>query len=458
MGLTRRELLGAAAATALGLRVPAATAARRGRVVVVGAGLAGLVCARELERAGFRVTVVEARDRVGGRVLTSREPFAGGQYAELGAEFVHFGDTAIRSLLGAFGIALEPAGGHSDGVVYRRERRRPYERFATPKVRADVALFRRRLAALGRGVDPEDPAAGSRALDARSALSLLHELGLDDRARFLVEHSLRTAYGVEPENLSLLFLVQQEKVARGRGKAFRIRGGADRLTEALAGRIVDLRIETPAQRIERRRSSVTVVAGGDELDAEWCVLAVPVPLLGAIAFEPKLPPLLATAAERLRYGHAVKTLLQYERRFWRARGESGDVLSDLSFETAWETTARRRGREGILAALPTGRNGILHGTIGRRSRALLAADELDDVYPGSRALLEATDTWAWHTDGWSLGSRVAFGPGQVTRFWDALRRPIGKLWLAGEHADGRAGTMEGAVRSGRRVAREIARR
>jgi monoamine oxidase len=401
-------------------------------VVVVGAGLAGLVCARELERAGFRVTVFEARDRVGGRVLTSRDTFAGGRYAELGAEFVGERHTHVRALAHGFGIGLDEVRAPT-GVVYRSGRRTPYEKFVTPRVKEDVERFRARLATLQ----------GS-ALDARSAAaSLIREHRLTDRARFLVEHDLRDTYGVEPENLSLLFLVQQAKLGRGQGKRARLRGGADRLPLALA-RGLDVRLETPVQRIEQRSGGVTVSAGGDEIDADRCVLAVPVPLLDSIEFEPALPPVLTAAVARLGYGHGVKTVLQYER-----RGHRGDVLTDLTFQTAWDTGTR------LLTAYTTGRNGVLHGTVSTRTRPLLVADELDEVYPGSRGLFELGETVSWHTDGWSRGTAVAYAPAQVGRFRNALRQPVGRLLFAGEHTDDYAGTMEGAVRSGIRAAAAI---
>ena len=446
MTLTRRQLLAATGAVALGLTRPARAKSPKG-VVVVGAGLAGLACADALERAGFRVTVFEARDRVGGRVLTIREPFAGGQYAEAGGEFIAAGDTTLRSLATSHGLELEPvAAATARGVVYRRGRRLPWARFATPRVQADVERFYSRARSL-RGA----------ALDARSAAWLIRDLRLTDRARFLVEHELRLTYGVEPESLSLLFLTQQTKLARVRGGAFRIRGGNDRLPLALAARL-DVRLETPVQRIEQRATGVTVTADGDELDADWCVLAVPVPLLGSIEFEPALPPTLASAIVRLRYGRAVKTLLQYEQSFWLAERDSGAILTDLTFDATWDGTGGRRGAKGVLVADTGGRNGLLYGTMGRRTRTLLVADEVDEAYPGSRALYEVGDTVSWYSEGWSRGSAVAYAPAQVTRFQAAVRAPVGRLQFAGEHTDAPAGTMDGALRSGGRVAAAIARR
>ena len=168
-------------------------------------------------------------------------------------------------------------------------------------------------------------------------------------------------------------------------------------------------------------------------------------MLASIEFEPRLPPTLGAAVERLAYGNGVKAALQYERR------PTGDVISDLTFQTAWSAGGR------LVTALSTGRHGLLLGSVSRRTRPLLVADELDDVYPGSRGLYERGDSVAWHTDGWSQGTTVAYAPGQVNRFQAALRRPVGRVHFAGEHTDAFAGTMEGAVRSGRRAAVDVTR-
>ncbi len=420
--LTRREFLGAAAA------VPFALRARQKHVVVVGAGLAGLTCARRLQQLGFRVTVLEARDRVGGRVLTLRDAFDD-RYAEAGAEFVAANHNQTRALLRSHGIALDtvPLG---TTVVHRRGRRYSLRRFLPPTT--DLVRFTRQLASL-RPVP---------ALDARSAASLVRSAGLGDRDRFLVTHRLRDLYGVEPEYLSARFLAQQEAVLRGHGRESRIRGGADRLPLALA-RGLDVQLEEPASHVEQRPSGVSV----DGIDADNCVVTVPVPVLASMEFEPELPPRLVAAVEQLAYGHGVKTVLQYERTF----RPSGRLFSDLTFQTAWDDGAR------LVTAYTAGRNGLLLGSVSRRTRPLLVADELDEVYPGSRSLYERGESVAWQLDGWSQGTAVAYAPGQVNRFQAVLPRPVGRVHFAGEHTDAFAGTMEGAIRSGRRVAEAIAR-
>ena len=420
MPLTRREFLGAAAALTL-------SRTKRKHVVVVGAGLAGLVCARRLEQLGFRVTVLEARDRVGGRVLTFREGFEGGRYAEVGAEFVTANHSRVRALLRSLRIALTPWAPHT-ADIYRRGRRHLDHRFVTDRAAADLALFQARVMALR-------PAP---ALDARSAAWLMRDLKLSDRARFLLSEGLREQFGVEPEYLSLRFLVQQPPLSPPYA---RIQNGADRLPQALARRL-DVQLEEPASHIERRPSGVTV----DGIDADYCVVTVPVPLLASIEFEPGLPPVLATAVEKLAYGNGVKTVLEYRRRFW-----PDGITSDLTFRATWDAGG------GLVTAYTTGRNGILLGSVSHRTRPLLVADELDEIYPGSRALYEQGESYAWHLDGWSQGTAVAYAPGQVNRFQAALRRRLGRVHFAGEHTDDFAGTMEGAVRSGRRAAEGIAR-
>ena len=397
-------------------------------MVVVGAGLAGLVCARRLKQLGFRVTVLEARDRVGGRVLTFRE-FDGGRYAEAGAEFVAVHHEQTLGLLRRLGIGFAFADRFTPDV-YRRGHRQSFKRFLTDRTGKEIGRFRVRVARLRP----------SPTLDRRSVAWLMRDLRLSDRARFLLTQELREGYGVEPEYLSLLFYVQQVQVVRDANTVFRIRGGADRLPLALA-RGLDVQLEEPASRVERSGAGVSV----DGIDADFCVVTVPVPVLASMEFEPELPPGVEDAIDQLAYGHGVKSSLEYERRPTRG------VVADLTFQTAWDVSPR------LITAYTTGRSGILLGSVTRRTRPLLIADELEEIYPGSRAYYQGGEAVSWHTDGWSQGTAVAYAPGQVNRFQTTIRRPLGRLHFAGEHTDAFAGTMEGAVRSGRRVAEAVAR-
>jgi monoamine oxidase len=462
LSVTRRELLaGAGAALALPSRSAlAAGPSSRVDVVVVGAGLAGLACAHELERAGRRVTVLEARDRPGGRVYTVRRAFDAGQHAEGGGEFIDTKHTVTREYVASFGLELEDLRVQPDarlpGVAYLDERRRPLPAVLRPAVREELGRFRRRVEALARPLDPFDPVAKGAALDRRSAAWLLDRLQLAGTARTAIEHVLRQRFTVEPDRLSLLFLCQTARRLAGQPRAgmhaLRIRGGNDRLPAAFAHGLADFRSRTTARSIEQTSGGVRV-GGATEVEARFCVLAVPLPAARElITFSPPLPPTLAAAVEKLRYGYATRTMVQYSRRFWRARHESGTIVTDLTFQDAWEATSGQAGRPGILVASTPARAGFLYGSRSASLQHLLAADEIDDVYPGSLPLFTHGSSIAWQDELPTGGAVAAFAPGQVTHFWRALRRPAGRIHLAGEHTDSYAGTMEGALRSGRRVA------
>jgi monoamine oxidase len=447
--LTRRHFIGGAAAAPLLL-----TSRRhrpRGDVIVVGAGLAGLVAAHELERRGWRVRVIEARDRVGGRVHTIH---LGEQHAEAGGEFI---DTSHRALLGyvrRLGLRLEDAqrgfGNREDVVFLRGQRRRP----------ASTARFWSTARELHPRLDLRDPVAGRPAaiLDRHTVADLLDASGIRREGRVLAEAYVRDEYCVEPAQLSLLFFSYVEKLAwplgASQAERYRIRGGNDAVPRGLAARLHhEPLLGAPVERVARPGRRVEVSAGGRTLVADWCVLAAPLPSLRAIEFDPPLEPAVAAAIAHVQYGSGGKTLLRYRDRPWVRRGETGDVVSDLSFVSAWDATNQQPGSAGILI-------GYLGGDKGARWVALPDADrietirrDVDAVYPGSYDTTIGSATAAWRE-----GTYSAWAPGDMTRWWRAVRRPQGRVVLAGEHTSAYATYMEGAVRSGRRAAALIDRR
>jgi monoamine oxidase len=455
--LTRRELLGAAAgAVAAGSTFGArrARAATQGRVVVVGAGLAGLAAAHELARAGWSVVVLEARRRLGGRVLTLRSSFRAGQHAEAGAEF---GDASQRTMLAyarQFGLALEPvvAAAAARRLVYRDGRRERLSSLETRRVRDDLQRFARALARLARHVDPLDPVSAPGGLDERTAADFLDDLGLDPDARWLLEQRLRRRYAVEATHVSLLFLCQQTRLPKPTAP-FRLRDGNDALPQALAGGL-DVRGNQPVKHIALTAAGVRV----DDLAADYCVLATPVRTWPEIDFSPELPDELQRAVDKIQYGYAAKTLLQYRDRFWDREHLSGDLLTDLKITTTWEATTAQPGTPGILVGYTGGPAGLVYSSVAAPSRLLLAADEIDDVFPGTRGQVIGGATEAWFDERFTRGVAIAYNRHQIVKYWRVVREPIGRLYLAGEHASAYAGTMEGALRSGRRAAAAIVAR
>src|SRR5215210_3457735 len=473
---TRRRFLARSGATAVAagaaLALPGCRGAvggdGRGRVAIVGMGLAGLIAAYELERDDFEVVLLEARDRIGGRVRTAHRPFYRDQTAELGGEFIDRNHRVLLRYIRRLGldlVDLRGIGADLDGVVYEKRERRPRGEAVTPDVRSEVERFRAEVASLARPVDPADPARGSAArLDKRSVSDLLDELKLDTDARRVIERDLRDEYTIEPERLSLLFHAALTKLYAGTPdadtNAFRIDGGNARILDALIEEIdAKTDLEAPVDRVELRRDGVRVYARtGREVDADYCIAAVPLPLLARIDFHPGLPARLAEAAQRLQYGAATKVPLQYRRRFWVEERLNGAAVTDLPIGTTWDATAGQTGATGIVMAYASGEDGRRLASLTDSERITEASAQVEQVFPRLRDKLEAAATAAWSDERYSLGSYAAYAPGQVARYWRALRQPVGRMYFAGEHCDAFTGYMEGAVRSGRRAARAIAAR
>ena len=334
------------------------------RVVVVGAGLAGLTAAYELGRAGFDVTVLEARDRIGGRVYTVRDPFRAGQHAEAGGEYVDVVHRRVRAYCSRFGLPLQNATrgfAGLDDVVYVSGRREQLGKFKTRRSTRDTDRFYRLIYELGRGLDPADPVGTKPHLDSRSVRWAIDQIDPSARGRFLLEGYVRDDYAAQPEDLSLLTYATGEKVYESVPdrdiEKFRIGGGNSRLPQAFADRLEGaVRLSTPVDAIAQSDTGVVVQAAGQTFEAEFCVLAAPLPALRNVDLgAARLSPALRGGIAKLAYGRATKILLQYRRRFWRQEGFSGDVYSDLPLGATWEATNGQPGRPGVLDRIRRGR-------------------------------------------------------------------------------------------------------
>ena len=400
------------------------------RVIVVGAGFAGLAAADELHRGGADVIVLEARDRVGGRVWSRDLP--NGAVVEMGAEFILPGYTVMRSLVTRFGLELWDKG-------MRYGDRDP------------------------RGVPGLDKAAVARAaetvraaLDARqgppasvSSLDFLEGLAIDPDAREAIRARVEVSSAIEADLVSVSDLASI--AAHTTEPCPSVAGGNQRLAAALAetlGPAVHLR--SPVERIEWSEPGVRAFAAGSEVEADACVVSVPAPVLEAIAFEPRLPGDVIAAMGESTYGHAAKLFVPLT-----ATAEPSAVLSVP--ERYWTWTAAGAGGAvqpvvscfaGSAAALE--RLGVAGGP--ERWLASLAALRPDLKLDPAGAVLSTWDDDPWARAAYSVEPPEGPRP-------DRVRDPVGPLVFCGEHTDldGYAALMEGALRSGVRAAGQLLR-
>lgn len=431
-------------------------------VIVAGAGLAGLTAAVDLMEAGAQVTVVEARDRIGGRVWTLRDGWLNEQHVEAGADLIDDGQEELQRLASKLSLELTPILDGGFGFV-------AVSHDGQPSVRHELGgggwrSLREQLEPWIREYRLTDRRWDSLVAHDMARLSVaewLDQVKADAEMRALAR-GLRGFFLADAGDLSLLVLVDQLAAdVPGRGKIYRIKGGNDRLASGLAGLLGDrVHVRSQILAISQTREKVQVrlrTANGteSEMSADYLVCAVPATLLRDIVCNPPLPPEQREAIVRLKYGRATRTLLQFEGRFWHQREGLKAFGTDLPIGAVWEGNEEQPGPHGILSLLAGGSASvetqrlIANGGVERVAQQLAWLGVADMPVLASRVI-------SWEDDPWARGGYAYFDPSYdpAWRLW--LSKPHGRMLFAGEHTSVQwQGYMNGAVESGLRAAQEV---
>lgn len=430
-------------------------------VIVVGAGLAGLSAAVDLQRRGAQVKVIEARDRVGGRVWTLRDGWADGQHAEAGGDLIDEDQDEIKQMAEGLGLNLTPILRGGFGFAMDQGKR-------PPRLFEKGSRGWRRLSELlapwvreYRVADRRWDSLAAQSIARRSISEWLNESKADEELRAFT-NGLRGFFLADPEDVSLLMLVDQFAAdVPGRGLMYRIEGGNDRLPTSLAARLgddVQLRTQVTAVTQSARHVHVRLyTADGTETDisADYVIMSVPAPALRRIACEPPLPKDQKRALLNLHYGKATRTMIQFTRRFWRRRGRLKAFGSDLPIGAVWDGNEEQVGRAGMLSFLAGG-SASLH------TQRMLADGGVEAIADAVGWLgrkqepIISSRVISWEDDPWAGGGYAYFDPAYDPAWRLQLARPHGRMLFAGEHTSlNWQGYMNGAVESGLRAAADV---
>lgn len=436
-------------------------------IVVVGAGLAGLTAARALNRDGLRVAVLEARDRVGGRVHSVP---LGGTTVDLGGQWIGPGQERMYALAREMGAPLVRT--HTAGeTLYRldgRLRRGGHRPPLGPLALLDAYQIQRRLDRLARSADPAQPGAmpAAHALDAQSVEGWLRSVAWTSGARAFWRLLAEAGACASAAEVSTLALAVQLKTTGGTGpletaeQAFLV-GGAGRVAERLAEAVPDaVHLGCAVRQIEHSGTGVTVYAGSKAWRADAVVVAMPPALTVRIAYDPPLPALRDGLTQRVGQGAVVKCLCVYATPFWRRDGLSGAVLDAHGPITAvLDGTVEETG-PGVLVALATGPHARTLGAASPKERREAVLRALASFFGPIAAQPVAYHDHDWTADAWSRGGYGAVpAPGVLSQFGPVLTAPVGRIFWAGtETASVWRNYMEGALASGERAAAEVADR
>ncbi len=465
--ISRRDMLASTLAASAGLLLSGSGALaswRSGgkRIVVIGGGFAGLACAHELNAAGYDVTVIEARRRVGGRVLSFTD-WVKGRVAEGGAELIGSNHPTWVSYADRFGLEFldvtEDENLYAPIVLDGKTLTEDEGNALWEELDAASSG----LNGLAEGVKAEAPweAENASSLDQRNLQSWIDSLDVSQRCKKALSLSFAADNGVDCNRQSLLGMLAS--ISGGGGQAYweesevyRCKGGnqqlAMKLLESLpAGRVVT---DLPVSEVARKGNVMTVTcADGRELECDDAVLAVPPSVWGSISIKPALP-----ASLKPQMGVNIKFLSQVKSRFWKAHGLAPDSLTDTQVSMTWEGTDNQPGDEpAVLVAFSGGSAAekCLQKTGDAANAAF--AEALEPVYPGYKDALVDTRFMDWPRERFTKAGYSFPGPGEVTTIGPALRKGLDHLHFAGEHCCyAFVGYMEGALNSGVALAKRIA--
>jgi monoamine oxidase len=446
----RRDFLKVLSAASFGVALaPENIFARRRKksCVVIGAGLSGLSAAFKLKNAGWNVTILEARDRIGGRVFSYSFPQNKNLTCELGAEWVGESHERVKALCADFKIPLQKHQ-FDDYLLQNGKVSRPGAWGFTAQARTAFEKAKANYAKLNR--------LQQMSVDRLDWWTYLEKIGFtedDLRLRDLMDS---TDFGESIRHVSAFGALAEYAESSPKNEMdYKMIGGNSRLAEELLKRIgaENIRLDTLVTEINQRAGIVTVKTATETFQADACICTIPTQSLLKIKFNPALPTAQIEAAEKLIYARICKNSILCEKRFWK--DENFSLVSDTSSHFYFHSTQNQTGEEGILTSYAVGEKADVLASQSDERRMRVIMRDLVDFDEDAPKLAKNILSYAWQRDKYTDGAYALYRPGQWFGVRPILQKPHLKILFAGEHLADWQGFMEGAIETGEAAARNL---
>lgn len=449
--------------------------APRKKVLVLGAGIAGLVAAYELLKAGHTPIILEAQNRLGGRILTLRAPFAEGLHAEAGAMRIPSTHDLTLHYCRHFGLELYPfTMGNPNSYVYigdkklrlqeYRDHSEALERELTEQERATTVqeMWSEAIHEFGEQVRARGDEAWAEIVekfDEHSTREFLQERGWSEGAMEL----FGLMENQESEmNFSFVELLREE-LGEYYTNLFQINGGTDRLPYAFYPTLAPyLRLGAQVEAIDQNETSVTAyyrtLAGRSSVSADYMICTIPFAVLRHIEVLKPFSHGKRKAIRELHYDASTKIFIQCRRRFWEEDENifGGGTVTDLAIRNLYYPEhGRETGRGVLLASYTWADDAERWASLPPRERQTQAIENIAQIHPQIVEEYEGGASWSWHDDPHAGGAFALFEPGQQTLLYPHIIAPEGRIHFAGEHASLAHAWIQGSIESGLRAASEI---
>jgi monoamine oxidase len=439
-------------------------------LVVIGAGYAGLVTAARARQSGKKVVLLEARNRVGGRVWTDHLP--DGTYIDRGAQWVGPGQDKLYALARQTGVDTFPTHDEGKSLLYLDQKLKRYQGLIPPLplpalLSLDFAI--KKMNRLSAGINPAAPWSHPRAAewDGITMGEWMRGQMRSRKARRLFTIAAEAIFAANPDELSFLFSLFYTRSGTNLDTLMNIRqgaqqdrflGGADLPARRLADTLGEsLRLQAAVRSI--RYDDQTVELAGDDfhISARAAVIAIPPVQVQKIRFEPGLPVMKTQLFQRMPMGCVWKCYAIYDRPFWRQQGLNGLVATDFGYTSLVFDNSPRDGEKGILMGFVLADRARAFSTLSEAERKESILSSLTRFFGAAAANPLSYTDQCWATEEWSGGCYTGImGPHTMTSFGAELRRPTGRIhWAGTETSDIWNGYIEGAIRSGERAAAEV---